>query len=110
MHLSGFEILMSQDHLGDALQGDPVAARIGSRVSPQVAYRGGDFAASGNLVLDGAVTYVAGNLTVTGTGSVSGPGRLICIGDFTVASGVKLKMKNPTGYVLGVGGKLVIQP
>ena len=71
-------------------------------------YSGVDLAIKGDVTLSGAICYFAGNVTITGT--VSGTGSIVCIGKLTVGSGAKLKVQQPTGFALGVGGTLIIDP
>jgi hypothetical protein len=37
--LGGFQILVPQDYLGDNFQGNPIPARMGRRIAPQVMRR-----------------------------------------------------------------------
>jgi hypothetical protein len=94
---------------------DPGVVPLGATVSGTqtlsgYVYAQNDVVISGNVTLDGAICYLAGNVTITG--SVSGTGTFICIGNLTIASGAQFQVQSlvPSGFALGVGGTMEIDP
>jgi hypothetical protein len=55
------------------------------------------------------VAYFSGNLTLASTAAVTGSGSIIVIGNLTVQKGATFNLQTPSGFALGVGGKLIIE-
>jgi hypothetical protein len=70
----------------------------------------GDLLISGQVILDGAICYTTGNVTISG--ELTGSGTFICLGNVTVQNPGKLTLKTPTAtsLTLGVGGTLSVLP
>ena len=72
-------------------------------------YAGADVSITGNVTLSSPVAYFSGNLTLASTAAVTGSGSIIVIGNLTVQKGATFNLQTPSGFALGVGGKLIIE-
>jgi len=72
-------------------------------------YAAKDVSITGKVTLSSPVVYFSGNLTIASTAAVTGTGSVIVIGNLTVQKGAAIHLQTPSGFALGVGGKLIIE-